>query len=72
MGNRNGDFLAAQMERLAKLIRWTSASNPIDFDDRIEIYERDLRERLFEQGYHDGLEVGRRECQCGRCFHDLD
>jgi len=71
-GTEMGDFFAAHLEREAQLIRWTSASNPTDFDDRIETYDRDLRERLYDQGYHQGLEVGRRECRCGRCYHDLD
>ena len=67
-----GDFLARQMERLAQLIVWTSASNPVDFEDRMEVYDRELRDRHFEMGYHEGLEAGRRECRCGTCFKDRD
>ena len=71
-GNEMGDFLAQQMKRLAQLIVWTSASNPVDFEDRMEVYDRELRDRHFEMGYHEGLEAGRRECRCGTCFKDRD
>lgn len=71
-GNEMGDFLAQQMERLAQLIVWTSTSNPVDFEDRMEVYDRELRDRHFEMGYHEGLEAGRRECRCGTCFKDQD
>jgi len=70
--NAMGDFLASQMDRLAQLIRWTSASNPAEFDDRMEIYERELRDRLFDRGYHQGLEAGRRERGVGTCNPDRD
>ena len=59
-GTPEGDFLARQMDRLSQLIRWTEASNPDDFDDRMELYDRELRDRHYDQGYHDGLEEGRR------------
>jgi hypothetical protein len=65
-----GVFLARQMDRLAQLIRWTGARTPEDHEDRMELYDRDLRDRYFEQGFAEGLEQGRREaCPCGH-IHD--
>ena len=61
---KEGDFLASQMERLSQLIRWTGATKPEDYEDRMEIYDRELRDRHYDQGYHDGLEEGRRQCRC--------
>ncbi len=71
-GTQAGDFLAHQMERLAQLIRWTSASNPVDFEDRMETSERELRDRLYQTGFADGFESGRRECRCGLANVDRD
>ena len=67
-GTSTGRFLAEQMSRIAQLIRWTGATNPEDHEDRMEIYDRELRDRYYEQGYQDGREDGRREsCPC--CGH---
>jgi hypothetical protein len=68
-GTTEGDFLARQMERLAQFIRWTGARTPEDHEDRMVLYDRELRDRYFEQGFAEGLEQGRREaCPCGhRC-----
>jgi hypothetical protein len=71
-GTPEGDFLARQMQRLGQLIRWTSASNPADFEDRLEVYDRELRDRHYRMGFEDGLQTGRRECRCGQCFLDCD
>jgi hypothetical protein len=56
-----GDFLAAQMDRLGQLIRWTGARTPEDHEDRMELYDRELRDRYFEQGFAEGLEQGRKQ-----------
>jgi hypothetical protein len=69
-GTTVGGFLADQLGRIAQLIRWTGARTPEDHDDRMEIYDRELRDRYYEQGYQDGLEAGRREA-CP-CRHGLD
>ncbi len=53
-GTATGRFLADQLARLAQLIRWTGAQTPEDHEDRMEVYERELRERFYEQGYRDG------------------
>ena len=64
-GTSTGRFLAEQMSRIAQLIRWTGATTPEDHEDRMEIYDRELRDRFYEQGYQDGQEDGRREsCPC--------
>jgi hypothetical protein len=69
-GTSTGRFLAEQMSRIAQLIRWTGATTPEDHEDRMEIYDRELRDRFYEQGYQDGREDGRREsCPC-RCHRD--
>ena len=69
-GTSVGGFLADQLGRIAQLIRWTGARTPEDHEDRMEIYDRELRDRYYEQGYQDGLEAGRREtCSCP---HSLD
>ncbi len=53
-GTTEGDFLARQMERLAQLIRLTEAETPGDFEDRLEVYECDLRAREYDRGFEDG------------------
>ena len=53
-GTTEGDFLAGQMERLAQLIRLTEAETPGDFEDRLEVYECDLRAREYDRGFEDG------------------
>jgi hypothetical protein len=68
-GTPVGDFLGEQLGRIARLIRWTGARTPADHDDRIEAHEAELRARDYDRGYHDGLELGRRETYpCGQ--HD--
>jgi hypothetical protein len=59
-GTAEGDFLARQMDRLAQLIRWTGASNPKDHEDRMEVWDNEIRDRFYDQGYHDGYEAGRK------------
>ena len=44
-GTPEGDFLARQMERLAQLIRWTGASTPEDHEDRMEVWDAEIRDR---------------------------
>jgi hypothetical protein len=65
-GTAAGNFLADQLRRVAQLLRWTGAKTPEDHEDRMETYDRELRDRYYDQGYHDGLEAGRRDaCPCG-------
>jgi hypothetical protein len=60
-GNPAGDFLARQMERLAQLIRWTGAATPEEHEERMEVWDEEVREQWFDRGYHEGCEAGRRE-----------
>jgi hypothetical protein len=62
-GTPAGKFLADQLGRIAQLLRWTGARTPEDHEERMELYDRDLRDRHYDQGYHDGLEAGRREAR---------
>jgi hypothetical protein len=66
-GSAAGSFLADQLGRIAQLLRWTGAQNAQDYEDRMELYDRELRDRHYDQGYHDGFEAGHRQaCPCGR------
>ena len=56
-----GGFLARQMERLAQLIRWTGATTPEDHEDRMQVWEDDLRQQWEDRGYQAGYGQGRRE-----------
>jgi hypothetical protein len=62
-GTPAGKFLADQLGRIAQLLRWSGARTPEDHEDRMELYDRELRDRHYDQGYHDGLEVGLREAR---------
>ena len=54
-GTPEGDFLARQMERVAQLIRWTGASTPEDHEDRMEVWDAEIRDRYWDMGFHEGL-----------------
>ena len=58
-GTPAGRFLADQLGRIAQLLRWSGARTPEDHEDRMELYDRELRDRHYDQGYQDGLEAGR-------------
>jgi hypothetical protein len=60
-GTPAGRFLADQLGRIAQLLGWSGARTPEDHEDRMELYDRELRDRHYDQGYQDGLEAGRRE-----------
>jgi hypothetical protein len=55
-----GDFLAGQMERIAQLVRWAGATTPAEHEERMEIWESDLRQQWFDRGYAEGIEAARR------------
>lgn len=38
-------WIAEQLDKLAQLVEWTGATTPEEHDDRMETYERELRER---------------------------
>ena len=60
-----GNFLAAYMRELAQMLRWTGATNPSDHIDRMEVWEKEIRDQWYDQGHADGLrqgmEIGRSE-----------
>jgi hypothetical protein len=56
-----GDFLAEQLERVAQLIAWTTATTPAAFHDRLEVWDRQLADDNRERGYAEGYEAARRE-----------
>lgn len=53
-GTPEGDFLAAQLERVAQLVRWTGATTPEEHEARMEIWEDKIREDHYERGVRDG------------------
>jgi hypothetical protein len=46
-----GGFLARHLDELARLIRWTGADTPAAYEDRIEVYEVELRARWGSIGF---------------------
>ena len=46
-GTPEGEFLARQMDRLAQLIRWTGASIPEDHDARMEVWDEEIRVKIY-------------------------
>ena len=42
------------MERLAQLIRWTGAESPQQHDDRMEVWEEEVRQQHYDQGFTSG------------------
>ena len=56
-----GDFLARQMERLAQLVRWTGATSPEEHEDRMAVWDDEIRSQWFDRGF----EEGRSHCRCG-------
>ncbi len=53
-GTPIGEFLAEQMERVAFLVRFTGATTPREYADRVEVLELGLREEAFDRGYAEG------------------
>ncbi len=49
-GTAIGDFLASQLERLAQLVRWTGATTPVEHEDRMQVWDDDIRQQWFERG----------------------
>ncbi|MGP0070051.1 MAG: hypothetical protein ACLQGP_41435 [Isosphaeraceae bacterium] len=60
-GTTTGEFLAREMERLAQLIRWTGASTPEEHEERIAVWDEEIRDQWFERGYQEGYEAGRHD-----------
>jgi hypothetical protein len=60
-GTPIGDFLGRQMERLAQLVRWSGGSTPTEHEDRMLLWDEEIRAREFDRGYSEGVEATRRE-----------
>src|SRR4051812_24827832 len=60
-GDNLGRFLADQLDRLAQLVRWTGAETQDQHEERMEIYDDELRTKHYDRGYEDGLEAARNE-----------
>lgn len=60
-GTAEAAFIAANLERLAQLIRWTGATTPAEHDDRMEVWDADIAERHFDRGYAEGVRAARHE-----------
>ena len=60
-GTPAGDFLAERLERVAQLVRLTGASTPAEHNDRMAVWDDDIRQREFDRGYSEGIEAARRE-----------
>jgi hypothetical protein len=48
------DFLATPMERLSQLVRWTGAATPQAYEDRMQVWDDDIRVTEFDRGYSEG------------------
>jgi hypothetical protein len=59
--NGAGDLFAKTLEELGHKIRFTQATNPSDFEARVEILEADRDDSHYRAGYENGLIIGRRQ-----------
>lgn len=48
-------WLAHKLDELAQLVAWTGASTPSDHDDRMQVWDTDIRERHYDRGYADAV-----------------
>ncbi len=55
-----GDFLADQMDRVAYLVRFTGATTPREYADRLEVLDLGIAEQHFDRGYTEGAAATRR------------
>ena len=69
-GDSIGRFIADHLDRLAQLVRWTGATTPDQHEERMEIYDDELRAKHYDRGYEDGLEAARNEY--GLSLNDRD
>jgi hypothetical protein len=60
-GDVLGRFLADHLDRLAQLVRWTGALTPEQHEDRMEIWDDEIRAKWFDRGYEAGIEAARKE-----------
>jgi hypothetical protein len=61
------DLIATELEALAYRVRAVGATCPQEYEARIEVLDRDIRDEWECIGYAEGLAAGRAECpRCGR------
>jgi hypothetical protein len=60
-GDSIGQFIAEHLDRLAQLVRWSGAQNPDQHEDRMEVWDDEIRAKHYDRGYEDGLEAARNE-----------
>ena len=60
-GDCLGQFIASHLDRLAQLVRWTGANSPDQHEERMEIWEDEIRAKWFDHGFEAGLQAARDE-----------
>ncbi len=55
-GDATGRFLADHLDRLAQLVGWTGAQTPDEHEERMEVWEDEIRAKWYDRGYEAGLE----------------
>lgn len=66
-GTPVGDFLSREMEKLAQMVRWTQSTTPADHEDRMAVWDDEIRQQWEARGYEAGRSVG---CHCKDCLMD--
>lgn len=54
LGTPEARFVAEQLEHVAQLLKFTGASTPEQYDDRVFANEESVKEEAFERGYQEG------------------
>ncbi len=60
-GTAEAAFVAEHLARLSQLIRWTGATTPAEHEDRMQVWDEEIRSKEFDRGYSEGMEAARRE-----------
>lgn len=57
VGDRRHFWLSHKILELAQLASWCDAGDPETFDDRIEVYDREARDRAYHEGRESAFHV---------------
>jgi hypothetical protein len=60
-GDSFARFIADHLDRLAQLVRWSGAQTPDQHEERMEVWDDEIRAKWFDRGYDAGLEAARDE-----------
>jgi hypothetical protein len=60
-GTAEADFVATQIERIAQLARWCGATDPATYNERMDIWDAEVRARHYDRGWSDGASAVRDE-----------